>query len=74
MSIYQLIFTDGTGHIVLAEDHECSEDQSALRHARALLKGRRFVDQVEIWDRTRLIGKTKRSTWADPIDAAATLH
>ena len=46
MSVYQLIFTDGTGHIILAEDHECAEDQSAMRHARALLNGRRYLDQV----------------------------
>jgi hypothetical protein len=74
MSLYQLIFTDRTGHIILAEDHECGEDQSALRHARALLKGRRYLDQVEIWDKSRLIGKSRRSTWADPLSESATLH
>jgi hypothetical protein len=74
MSLYQLIFTDGTGHIILAEDHECSEDQSALRHARALLKGRRYVDQVEIWDKSRLIGKSRRPTWRDPAETAAIMH
>jgi hypothetical protein len=74
MSLYQLIFTDGTGHIILAEDHECAEDQSAVRHARALLKGRRYVNEVEIWDKTRLIGKSRRSTWADASGANATLH
>jgi hypothetical protein len=74
MSVYQLIFTDGTGHIILAEDHECAEDQSALRHARALLKGRRYLDQVEIWDRRRLIGKSRRSSWADPATVGATVH
>jgi hypothetical protein len=74
MSTYHLIFTDGTGHVILAEDLECTEDQTALRHARALLKGRRYVDQVEIWDRSRMIGRSWRSTWADPIDAVATIH
>jgi hypothetical protein len=74
MSLYQLIFTDGTGHIILAEDHECTEDQSALRHARALLRGRRYLDQVEIWDKSRLIGKSRRSTWSDPPDSRAVLH
>ena len=71
---YQLIFTDRTGHIILAEDHECNGDQSALRHARALLKTRRFVDQVEIWDKARLIAKTKRPTWSEPAETAATMH
>jgi hypothetical protein len=74
MSMYQLIFTDRTGHIVLAEDHDCTEDQSALRYARSVLKGRRYLDQVEIWNSARLIGKTKRSTWADPIEAAPAVH
>ena len=58
MSMYQLIFTDRTGHIVLAEDHDCTEDQSALRYARSVLKGRRYLDQVEIWLRDIADGLT----------------
>ena len=34
----------------------------------------RYLDQVEIWDKSRLIGKSRRSTWADVPEAEATIH
>ncbi|SEE26699.1 hypothetical protein SAMN05444161_5393 [Rhizobiales bacterium GAS191] len=74
MPMYQLIFTDSTGRITLAEDQERADDQAALSFGKSLLQSRRYVDEVEIWNGSSLVGKARRSTWADPVDDRSTLH
>ena len=74
MPIYQLIFTDRTGRITLAEDQERSDDQAALNVGKSLLQSRRYVDEVEIWNGCSLIGKARRASPAGPIEDGQRLH
>jgi hypothetical protein len=74
MPMYQLVFTDKSGRITLAEDQERADDQAALSFGRSLLQSRRYVDEVEIWNSCSLVAKATRSTWADPADDGSTLH
>jgi len=72
--MYQLIFTDMTGRITLAEDQEDANDQTALSHGRDLLQARRYVDQVEVWNGCALVGKAQRSTSSEGGKKVAPIH
>jgi hypothetical protein len=57
---YRFFSFDSGGRIVLAEDHECDSDRSALTLGQDILAGK-SCPKIEVWFRKERIGVLERA-------------
>jgi hypothetical protein len=62
---YRVYFIDAEGHIRLALDIECDDDDEAMR----IVKEHASIDRRELWRRDRLVGRFDPSagTWRTAV-------